>query len=378
MKTSVWFSRIPWSIPLIAAALIAFGCLGIDRYADLTGWGQGMLARQLVWAMVAVAAMFAVTLPDYRVLCRCSYLIFLLAIVLLVAVYLFPPINNAHRWIRVGSLGLQPSEFAKGAFVLALSRYLMYRENYRRLRGLFLPLLITLVPVLLILREPDLGTALVFFPVFFVMLFVAGARRRDLFLVAVAGLLLVPLLWMQMSREQRSRVTALFEQAPAAATPTADDYHLHRAKRMTAQGGLYGSLISGQNVDDPAAYRLPEAQSDFVFCVIGERLGLFGQTFVLLLFGLLAWRGFSVAATTREPFGRLVAAGVVALVSVQVLINTAMSVGLLPITGLSLPLVSHGGSGLLAHGLMLGLLLNVAIRPGYEMTNEPFRFVGGT
>ncbi len=378
MKTSLWFSRIPWSIPLIAAALIALGCLGIDRYTDLTGWGQGMLARQLVWAMVAVAAMFAMTLPDYRVLCRWSYLIFLLAIVLLAVVYLFPPINNAHRWIRVGSLGLQPSEFAKGAFVLALSRYLMYRENYRRLRGLFLPLLITLVPVLLILREPDLGTALVFFPVFFVMLFVAGARRRDLFLVAVAGLLLVPLLWMQMSREQRSRVTALFEQAPAIATPTADDYHLHRAKRMTAQGGLYGSLISGQTVDDPAAYRLPEAQSDFVFCVIGERIGLCGQTFVLLLFGLLAWRGFSVAATTREPFGRLVAVGVVALVSVQVLINTAMSVGLLPITGLSLALVSHGGSGLLAHGLMLGLLLNVAIRPGYEITNEPFRFVGGT
>ena len=94
-----------------------------------------------------------------------------------------------------------------------------------------------------------------------------------------------------------------------------------------------------------------------------------------MLFGLLAWRGLSVAAATREPFGRLVAAGVVALVSVQVLINSGMSVGLLPITGLSLPLVSHGGSGLLAHGLMIGLLLNVAIRPGYEMTNEPFRFV---
>lgn len=376
MKTSVWLSRIPWSIPLIAVALIVFGCLGIDRYADLTGSGQRLLTRQLVWGMFAVAAMFAVALPDYRVLCRCSYAIFLLAIVLLVAVYLFPPINNARRWIRVGQLGLQPSEFAKVAFVLALSRYLMYRENYRRLRGLFFPLLITLGPVLLILREPDLGTALVFFPVFFVMLFVAGARRRDLFMVVVAGLLLVPLLWTQMSLEQRSRVTALFEQTSAATTPTADGYHLHRAKRMTAQGGFYGSLIGEQTVDDPAAYRLPEAQSDFIFCVIGERFGLLGQTFVLSLFGLLAWRGFSIAAATREPFGRLVAAGVVTLVSVQVLINTAMSVGLLPITGLSLPLVSHGGSGLLAHGLMLGLLLNVAIRPGYEITNEPFRFEG--
>ncbi|MBN2293258.1 MAG: FtsW/RodA/SpoVE family cell cycle protein, partial [Pirellulales bacterium] len=165
-------------------------------------------------------------------------------------------------------------------------------------------------------------------------------------------------------------------QTPATAKPTADGYHLHRAKRMTAQGGLCGSLIGGQTVDDPAAYRLPEAQSDFIFCVVGERFGLLGQTFILTLFGLLAWRGFAVAATTREPFGRLAATGVVALISVQVLINTAMSVGLLPITGLSLPLVSYGGSGLLAHCLMLGLLLNIAIRPGYEITNEPFRFEG--
>ncbi|MBN2291543.1 MAG: FtsW/RodA/SpoVE family cell cycle protein, partial [Pirellulales bacterium] len=195
MKTSVWFNRIPWSIPLIALVLILVGCLGIDRYADLTGTGQSLLSRQLIWAVIAVAAMFAVTVPDYRVLCRWSYIIFLFAIFLLVAVYFFPPINAARRWIRIGPLGLQPSEFAKVAYVLALSRYLMYRENYRRLRGLFFPLMITLGPVLLILREPDLGTALVFFPVLFVMLFVAGARRRDLFLVAAAGLLLLPFLW---------------------------------------------------------------------------------------------------------------------------------------------------------------------------------------
>lgn len=366
---------MPWSIPLIVVVLAAFGCLAIERYADLTGTGYRLLGRQLVWAAVATAAMFAVTLCDYRVLCRWSYVIFFVAIVLLLVVYLFPPINGARRWIRVGPLGVQPSEFAKAAFVLALGRYLMYRDNYRRLRGLLLPLVLTLLPVVLILREPDLGTALVFFPVFFVMLFVAGARRRDLLLVGVAGLLLLPVLWTQMSREQRSRVTALFEQAPAVEKPTADGYHLHRAKRMTARGGFYGSLASGRTVNDPAAYRLPEAQSDFIICVIGERFGLLGQAAVLLLFVLLAWRGLAVAAATREPFGRLVAAGVVALVSVQVLINAGMSVGLLPITGLSLPLVSHGGSGLLAHGLMIGLLLNVAIRPGYEMTNEPFRYV---
>ena len=374
VKRADWFHRIPWSIPLIVAVLVVVGGMSIDRYAALSGDGHRLVGRQVVWAAAAFLGMFAIVLVDYRVFCRWSYAIFFLAIVLLMAVYLFPPINNARRWIRVGPVGLQPSEFAKAAFILALSRYLMYRDNYRRLGGLLLPLGITILPVILILREPDLGTALVFFPVFFVMVFVAGARRRDLLLLAAAGLMLLPALWTQMSREQRSRVTALFEQTAAGHNPTADGYHLYRAKRMTAQGGLWGSLAGGQAIDDPAAYRLPEAQSDFVICVVGERFGLFGQAFVLSLFGLLAWRGLAVSAATREPFGRLVAAGVVALVSVEVLINAGMSVGLLPITGLSLPFLSHGGSGLLAHGLMIGLILNVAVRPGYEITNEPFRF----
>ena len=146
---------------------------------------------------------------------------------------------------------------------------------------------------------------------------------------------------------------------------------------MVALGNVWGSLIAGDAVDDPAAYRLPEARGDFIFCVLGERLGLAGMAAVLALFGLLAWRGLAVASATREPFGRLVATGVVAMIGVEVLINTGMTVGLLPITGLPLPFLSYGGSGLLAHALMLGLLLNIGMRPGYEMSNEPFRYEAG-
>jgi rod shape determining protein RodA len=240
--------------------------------------------------------------------------------------------------------------------------------------GLLLPLGLTLLPVLLILREPDLGTALVFLPVLFVMLFAAGARRVDLARLALVGLLALPLLWTQMSLEQQSRVISLFEQAGPGELATGDAYHLRQAKQMLALGGAWGSLAVGQAVDDPAVYHLPEARGDFIFCVLGERLGLPGIAGVLGLFTLLVWRGMAVAAATREPFGRLVAVGLVTLVAVQVLINTGMTVGLLPITGLSLPLVSYGGSGLVAQGLVLGLLLNIGLRPGYEMTNEPFRY----
>jgi cell division protein FtsW (lipid II flippase) len=366
---------LPWSIVVVTALLVWLGWLAVARCEALGAGGGGLLRQQIVFSVLALAAMLGLSIPSYRVLCRFSYALFLFSLVLLVAVYFFPAVNRAHRWMRVGPVGMQPSEFAKLALVLCLARYLMYRDNYRRFRGLLVPLAITLIPVLLILREPDLGTAAVFLPVFFVMLFAAGARRIDLARIAVVGLLVLPLLWTQMSREQRSRVIALFEQPPADRRPSDDAYHLHQAKRMLALGGVWGSLVAGQPTDDPAAYRLPEARSDFVFCVLGERFGLAGLAVVLGLFGVLLWRGLAVAAATREPFGRLVAAGVVALLAVQVVINTAMTVGLLPITGLSLPLVSYGGSGLLAHGLALGLLLNIGLRPGYEVTKEPFRYV---
>jgi cell division protein FtsW (lipid II flippase) len=308
---------------------------------------------------------------------RWSYALYALSLVLLAAVYFFPAKNGAHRWIPLGPISLQPSEFAKVAFVLVLARYLMYRDSHRRLLGLAAPLAIAFVPVMLILREPDLGTALVFVPVLFVMLLAAGARRGDLAWVVVAGLLMLPLLWTQMSREQKSRVTALLEQPAADTRPSDDAYHLHQAKRMFALGGVWGSLVTGRTSDDPAVYRLPEAQSDFIFCVLGERFGLPGLAVVLGLYGILAWRGLVVAAATREPFGRLAAAGIVGLFAVEVLINTGMTVGLLPITGLSLPLISHGGSGLLAHAIALGLLVNIGLRPGYEVSNEPFRYVVG-
>lgn len=369
-------ARVPWSVVLPAVLLVAAGWLGIARSQQLAETGSRLLRQQMVWSVLGLVVMAAVATPNYRILLRYSYLAFGVTLLLLVAVYFFPPINGARRWIRVGSLSLQPSELAKVAYVLAVSRYLIYRENYRRAVGLLAPLGITLVPVLLILREPDLGTALVFLPVLLLMLFAAGARRRDLALVVMAGVVMLPVLWMQMSREQRSRITALAHQTTPEERPSTDGFHLHHAKKRLALGGWWGSYSAGDAVDDETAYDVPEAATDSIFVVLGERFGLVGIGLLLSLYVFLAWRGLALAAATREPFGRLVATGLVILLSVQVVINTAMMVGLLPITGLSLPLVSYGGSGLISHAIALGLLVNIGMRPGYEVTNEPFRFVG--
>jgi cell division protein FtsW (lipid II flippase) len=373
MTLATWTLRLPVLLIAAAAALMAAGWLAIGRAEELAT-DLGFAQRQLNWCCLGIAVAVGVSLPSYHVLQRLSYTAYAVAMALLLLVYFFPPINGAYRWIRLGPIGLQPSEFAKLAFVLALARYLMFRENYRRFRGLLAPLAIALVPSLLILREPDLGTAVIFVPVALAMLLAAGARGIDLAKLALTGVLLLPLLWSQMSREQRSRVTSLVDQTPAGQRPGDDGYQLHQSKQMLALGGWRGSAIAGDAVDDPGAYHLPEAHTDFIISIVGERFGLWGVTLLLLLYVLLAGQGLSIAAATREPFGRLLCVGLTTLIGVQALVNTGMAVGLLPVTGLSLPLVSYGGSGVLANCVAIGLLMNVAIRPGYDLAGEPFRW----
>jgi len=372
---SHWQIRIPVLVVLPAVLLVCLGWIAMDRCEELCGGAGWHLRQQVIWSALAAAAMLAAATPNYRVLSRWSYPIFAAAIVLLVLVYFLPPVHGVRRWLRFGPVGVQPSELAKIALVLGLARYLMDGERQRRASGLLIPLGMTLLAVLLILGEPDLGTAMVLLPVFLVMLFAAGTPRKVLAALAAAGLLALPLLWTGMSREQKSRVTALFEQPGPADAVTADTYQLHQAKQVVALGSVWGSLAVGQAVDDPDAYHLPEARSDFIFCILAERLGLPGAGLVLGLYVVLVWQGLAIAAASREPFGRLAAVGLANLIAVQAVINTGMTVGLLPVVGLSLPLVSYGGSGLVCNGLLVGLLVNIAVRPGYQVTREPFRYV---
>ncbi|HVU86865.1 MAG TPA: FtsW/RodA/SpoVE family cell cycle protein [Pirellulales bacterium] len=375
MLPRAWPQRLPWGLLLAAGALLLVGWCGIARSEELAD-GEGRLLRhQVLCSLLAGAAVWLAALPGYRVLRDYAYPLFGTTLVLLIAVYFFPASHGAQRWIRLGSIGFQPSEISKLVFVLALARYLMRAENYRHFRGLVAPLALTLVPVVLILREPDLGTALVFFPLLFAMLYAAGARKTHLAALALCGVAMLPVLWSQMSGEQRSRVTALFEQTGPEQAPSDDGYHLHQSKQMLALGGKRGSLWAGDFVLDRAVYQLPEDHTDFIFVVLVERLGWSGALAALLLeFGIVL-AAMSIAARTREPFGRLTAIGIGTLFGVEAFINTAMTVGLLPVTGLSLPLLSYGGSGLLTHGVALGLLVNISLRPGFEVGTMPFRFV---
>lgn len=364
--------RIPWTIVLCVLALVALGLSGIRR-ADLFNDGPDLFSKQVTWGLLALPALIAALCIPYRHWKPVSYLMFGISLPLLIVVLFMARRGGARCWIPLGFFDLQPSEIVKLTFILALAQYLMYRENHRRLTGLVAPFLITAVPLLLILIEPDLGSAMLFVPVLFAMLFAAGARARHLICVVLLGMTLCPVFWTRMSAEQKSRVVALFTQVDGGPNPNGDRWHQHQSKLVIALGGVWGSETSGRLLDDDA-YRLFAAQTDFVFCMVAERWGLAGGILTLAIYLILYARGLMVAAATREPFGRLLAVGIVALLATQTVINTGMTVGLLPVVGITLPLMSYGGSSLLMTAIAVGLLMNVAMRPGYEMTPDPFRF----
>ena len=361
---------------LCVVALVALGLAGIQR-ADFTNDGPDVFSKQVTWVLVALPVVLVTLSIPYRFWKPLGYVAFGCSLPLLIVVLFMAKRGGARCWIQLGFFDLQPSEIVKLTFILALAQYLMYRENHRRLGGLVAPFLITAVPLVLILIEPDLGSAMLFVPVLFAMLFAAGARTRHLLCVVLLGMSLSPLFWTKMSAEQKSRVVALFTQVDGGPNPNGDRWHQHQSKLVIALGGATGSESSGRLLDEDA-YRLFAAQTDFGFCMVAERWGLLGGVATLAIYLTLFAKGLMIANATREPFGRLVAVGIVTLLATQTVINTAMTVGLLPVVGITLPLMSYGGSSLIMTAAALGLLMNVGMRPGYEMTPDPFRFEPGT
>lgn len=356
--------RLPWGAAASAVALVLIGWAGIHRSVYLTGVAPagslgampaGFLHRQLVWSLIALTASLLCASISWEGVRRSLVPACGAVLALLLLVYAMPPINGAHRWVRLGPIGLQPSEPAKLVLVAVLA-FRLGRRPPARLHDLLPPTLLALVPALLILRQPDLGSAVMPFIVLCWMLVACNTPWRLLGVLTLGCLATMPLLWAGMSREQRSRVTAYLHQTLPEHRPDAEAYHLHQAKQVLALGGKWGSLLASAPSADPARRHLPEAHTDFILVVIGERFGWLGTGAVLGLFMLLVSSLLRAAARCEDPQVRVFAAGVAGLIACQALVNAAMAVGLLPIVGMVLPFVSYGGSSLVTHAAALGLV----------------------
>jgi cell division protein FtsW (lipid II flippase) len=492
-----------------ALALTGLGIAGV--YAATAG-GEGesfwdtQAAKQLAFLGAALAVFMVALLPSYVRLARHSYTLYALSLAALGVLAAFRAgnweipgfiyrINYAYSWISIPGVPLkfQPSEIMKIGFIASLAYYLRFRKNYRTLAGLLVPFALALVPTALVLYQPDLGTAMLFLPVLFLMLFAAGARAKHLLTVIAMGLAMVPVFYSMMHGYQRMRIDswllhgcaekvyfavnrpaetdgdeeaaaagegvpgdeARADEAPAALAPdnplaeaartrlaTMSDaekaalvrevtgmwrfrlwrladaiswgegkpefaeakerlfrvleeegpgpesfdrmrlffgslldnygFQLFQAKVAVGSGGLLGQ---GWLEGTQTRYGfLPEAHTDFLFPTLAEQFGFLGAGSVVVLYGLLCLLGVDVSFSTTEPFGKLLVVGVVALVAAQSFLNIAMSIGLMPITGIPLPMMSYGGSSLVSSYLALGLLCNVAVRRLYLIAPRPFEW----
>ena len=391
----------------IVIALFALLAMGITTLRALEEGGATMPARTLfkqsVFTCIGVMAFWFATLVPYRRWGRLAYPMFALTIPLLVLVFFLPAVNASHRWINLRVFKVQPSELAKLTYIIMLAWYLQYRSNYRRFGGLIVPFVLTFVPMALILPEPDLGTSMVFLPTLYVMLFAAGAKLKHLLgIVAVATVLvmlpvphkpppsmtkplsqlaygsvgeylIVPAPITKMQYHQINRLRGWIRQEDEKYTGD-EVYQLRRAKMTLGAGGLTGRGSWNDDKDYYGAVKLPEEHTDFVFSVIGGQWGFMGGVFILSLYGVIFLFGLEIATATQDPFGRLLAVGVVALLFWQVVINVGMTMGLLPITGMTLPLVSYGGSSLVVNCFGLGLLVNVGQRREISLAPMPFEY----
>jgi rod shape determining protein RodA len=346
--------------------------------------------KQIIFAAVGMAGFIAVNLFNYRRLGQVSYSIYGVILVLLGVLLVgkftelsfVPMINGTHRWIRFNIFGrqlpaIQPSEFCKLAYVAALAWYLRYRSNYRKFSSLIGPFALTLLAMVLILLEPDLGTVMLMMPILFTMLFVAGAKVKHLAIIVLMAILVSPLLWWQMVREKAEQ-NRKFGEILVGRDKTVSTkewknnwgYHLIRSKYAVAGGGLNGY---GFRQGPFIKYNfLPERHNDFIFSAIGHQFGFRGCVALLALYVIIVVCGLEIAANNSDPFGRLLAVGIVAMFAVEVVVNVSMTMGLMPITGLTLPLVSYGGSSLLVSMMALGLLNNIGRCRPFSVAKKAF------
>lgn len=346
--------RLNWEFVLLImlTASVGFGML----YSAANGSFDPWASRQMSRFAVGVAMMLVVALIDIRFWLRASYPVYGACLVLLAAVEIMGSIGmGAQRWLDLGFFQLQPSEVMKIAVVLALARYFhgFDVDEAGRLRNLIIPVFIVLAPMALVLRQPDLGTAGVIAMVGAAMFWIGGARLWQFGVVAAAAAAAVPVGWQFLHAYQKQRIFTFLN---PETDPLGSGYHILQSKIALGSGGLFGKgFLEGTQSH---LNFLPEKQTDFIFTMLAEEFGLVGGVGLIALYALLVGYGFYIALRCRSQFARLLAMGITVNFFLYVFINIAMVMGVLPVVGVPLPLISYGGTAMLTVLIGFGLVMS--------------------
>jgi len=368
IKEKLW--QMSWSLMLwlCLIATVGFFMLYSAANASLDPW----TSRQIARFGLGLILMLTISMIDIRLVMRYAYLLYALVFALLIFVEVRGVIGGgAQRWIDLGPINLQPSELMKVALVLALARYFhsVSLEDAGRPLFLILPALMVFLPVGLILRQPDLGTSMMVVMGGGVLFFMAGVRLWKFAAVAMSGLAAIPIVWPLLEEYQQNRVLTFLN---PERDPLGAGYHILQSKIALGSGGLFGKGFL-QGTQSHLNF-LPEQQTDFIFTMLAEELGMVGGLTLIALYTIVLIYGFAIAIRCRHQFGRLVAIGVTTTFFLYVFINVAMVMGLIPVVGVPLPLISYGGTALLTIMLCMGLLMSVyvhrdvqiGVRGGYD------------
>jgi rod shape determining protein RodA len=354
------------TLVITALALSVFGVIMVYSAShnlanELTSDKRFFLNKQIVSLMLGLIAMIVVATFDYRLAKVYAFLGFgaVLFLLLLVLTPIGDETAGAQRWITLFGFQFQPSEFAKVTMVAALAAYLSEIKGEVRLDHVWRTAGIAAAPMALIFLQPDVGTMMVFAATLIALLVVAGARARYIAILVLTAIFLgIVAFHIGVVKDyQIDRLTSFLD---PARDPQGAGYNRQQSEIAIGSGGLFGrGFLAGTqtNLDF-----VPEQHTDFVFTVVGEELGFAGAIFLLGLYGVLVWRGFRTALMSRDTFGTLLAAGITAMLAFQVFVNIGMTMGIMPVTGIPLPLVSYGGTSMITNWLAVGLLLNVHMR----------------
>lgn len=355
-----------FTILIIAVLISVIGILSIysSNYQKEGELWQLIFKRQIIWLCFGLILFFLMANFNYRRFWDITYFLYAAAVFLLFLVFVLGIVRlGAQRWLKFSWFNFQPSEFAKLTLVIFLARYFSRKSldtislsvnKYGILRAFVLPFIFIAVPVGLIIEQPDLGSGMIVVFIFMAMLFLSGVKLRYLFiLLAIAGSSL-PILWHFLKGYQKDRLMVFMN---PNIDPLGAGYTVIQSKIAIGSGGFWGKgwLLGTQS----QLHFLPESHTDFIFATFAEEWGFIGSVVLLLLYYFIIRQGINIAMKTNDYFGRLLALGITLMLAIQILVNIAMNLGLAPVVGIPLPLMSYGGSSLMVTFISLGILVNI-------------------
>lgn len=355
----LWYYVTRYIDNFLLMGILALMTVGLITLYSATGEDFGKVSKQAVHMLIALFIMWLVANIPLQHIMRLALPLYFLGFVLLIGVALFGEINNgARRWLNIGVLRFQPSEIMKVALPLMMAWYFDKYEITLRLREYLGATLLLLLPILLILRQPDLGTALLISASGFYVLFLAGLSWRVIGGLSIAALVSIPIIWSMMHDYQRQRILTLFDPSQDA---LGAGYHSIQSSIAIGSGGIAGK--GWQNGTQTQLDFLPEQSTDFIFAVFSEEFGLIGNSLLLLLYMIVIGRCLVITANASTQFTRLIAGSITLTFCTYIFVNIGMVTGILPVVGVPLPLISYGGTSLVTMLLGFGILMSIHTHP---------------